>query len=99
MVEWVCENFSKGSTCLDVGACDGKWADLLGNYLTMDAIEIFSPNVGKHKLAKKYRNVFVADIRGFQYFEGDYDLIIFGISALQIKNGDHQLPQEHLSFP
>lgn len=76
MVEWVCENFSKGSTCLDVGACDGKWADLLNTYLTMDAVEIFAPNVRKHKLATKYRNVFEADIRGFQYFE--YDLIIFG---------------------
>ena len=26
IVEWVKENFPKGSTCLDVGACDGKWA-------------------------------------------------------------------------
>lgn len=76
VVEWICENFSKGSTCLDVGACDGKWADLLGNYLIMDGIEIFEPNITKHKLEKKYHNIFNADVRGFQYRH--YDLIIFG---------------------
>ena len=76
VVEWICENFSKGSTCLDVGACDGKWSDLLGNYLIMDGIEIFEPNITKHKLEKKYHNIFNADVRGFQYRH--YDLIIFG---------------------
>jgi uncharacterized protein (DUF433 family) len=78
VVEWVVQNFEKGSTCLDVGACDGKWHYLLGNHLTMDAVEIFEPNIVKHDLAKKYRHVFNANIVGFQYFEGDYDLIIFG---------------------
>lgn len=76
VVEWICQNFSKGSTCLDVGACDGKWSDLLGNYLIMDGIEIFEPNITKHKLEKKYHNIFNADVRGFQYRH--YDLIIFG---------------------
>lgn len=76
VIEWVCENFSKGSTCLDVGACDGKWSYLLGDYLIMDGIEIFEPNIVKHNLQKKYRHVFCADIRDFQYFR--YDLIIFG---------------------
>lgn len=76
VVEWICQNFSKGSTCLDVGACDGKWSDLLGNYLIMDGIEIFEPNITKHKLEKKYHNIFNADVRGFQYRH--YDLVIFG---------------------
>ena len=76
VIEWVCQNFSKGSTCLDVGACDGKWSYLLGDYLIMDGIEIFEPNIVKHNLQKKYRHVFCADIRDFQYFR--YDLIIFG---------------------
>ena len=76
VVEWICQNFSKGSTCLDVGACDGKWSDLLGNYLIMDGIEIFEPNITRHKLEKKYHNIFNADVRGFQYRH--YDLIIFG---------------------
>ena len=76
-IEWIMKNFSKGSFCLDVGACDGKWADLLGDYLVMDGVEIYRPNIEKHNLMSKYRYIFNADIREFQYFD-DYDLIIFG---------------------
>lgn len=75
-VSWISQNFSKGTTCLDVGACDGKWADLLNDYLIMDGIEIYQPNIGKHKLNNKYRRVFLGDIRKFEYKR--YDLIIFG---------------------
>ena len=75
-VSWISKNFSKGSTCLDVGACDGKWADLLNDYLIMDGIEIYAPNIGKHKLTGKYRKVHLGDIREFTYKH--YDLIIFG---------------------
>ena len=78
MIEWICKNFSKGSTCLDVGACDGKWADLLRGYLVVDGVEIFEPNIVKHNLATKYRHIYNADIRDFKYFENEYDLIIFG---------------------
>ena len=75
-VLWVKQHFQKGATCLDVGVCDGKWSDLLGDYLTMDGVEIYGPNIVKHKLETKYKHIFNADIRTFQYFE--YDLIIFG---------------------
>ena len=75
-VAWIKANFEKGSTCLDVGACDGKWSDILGGYLTIDAVEVFEPNVRKHDLKSKYRMVYVDDIRGLKY--GEYDLIIFG---------------------
>lgn len=74
--KWIMERFSKGSTCLDVGACDGKWAKLLGDYLIMDGIEIYSPYVRKWKAYKFYREFFVSDIRQFKYKR--YDLIIFG---------------------
>ena len=77
MIEWIKGHFQKGETCLDVGACDGKWSDLLGGYLTIDAIEIFAPNIHKHKLTDKYRTVYCGDIRGFKYGQ-EYDLIIFG---------------------
>lgn len=76
MINWVKKIFPSGATCLDVGACDGKWAELLGDYLNMDAIEIFKPNITKNKLKQKYRNVYNLDICDYEYRW--YDLIIFG---------------------
>lgn len=75
-VKWICANFSCGSTCLDVGACDGKWSDLLRDYLVMDGVEVWQPYIEKYKLARKYRKLFETDIRSFTYRH--YDLIIFG---------------------
>ena len=76
MVKWVKKTLPKGSTCLDVGACDGKWYDLLGDYLEMDAVEAFWPNILKHRLYEKYGKVYGEDAA---YIEYDwYDLIIFG---------------------
>lgn len=76
MVHWIRDHFQAGSTCLDVGACDGKWADLLQGYLTIDAVEIYGPNIDAHHLKSKYRKVFNSDIRRMRYKH--YDLIIFG---------------------
>lgn len=75
-VQWIKENFEKGAECLDVGACNGKWFDLVGDYLTMDAIEIWMPNIRKYELVKKYRMVICSDIIKANYLF--YDLIIFG---------------------
>lgn len=74
--EWIRANFPHGASCLDVGACDGKWAHLVGDHLDMDAVEIFPAYVRKYNLKDKYRAVYLADIRGFSY--DHYDLIIFG---------------------
>lgn len=74
--DYIVNTIPKGSVCLDVGACDGIWYDLLKNHLAMDAIEIYEPNIVEHELKKKYVNVFNEDIRGFTYVK--YDLIIFG---------------------
>ena len=74
--QWVRQNFPKDASCLDVGACDGVWHELLGNWLKMDAVEIFFPNVTNNRLADKYRNVLVGDIADIQYEH--YDLVIFG---------------------
>lgn len=76
--EWIRQNFPKGSTCLDVGACDGVWFDLLGDHLEMDACEIFEPNIQQHRLNDKYNYVFSGDICDYLYGHGQYDLIIFG---------------------
>lgn len=75
-VEWILKNIPQDATCLDVGACDGKWAQLVGAHLEMDGIEIFPRYVRKFKLENKYRKVFIADIRRFKY--DHYDFIIFG---------------------
>lgn len=76
IVRWIKERFPEGATCLDVGAGNGRWLDLLGDYLDMDAVEIFEPYVDRYFLREKYRNVFVGDIAGMEY--DWYDLILFG---------------------
>lgn len=73
---YIRDNFKPGCTCLDVGACDGKWFKYLGDYLTMDAVEIWEPNVRKFQLEYKYKRVFTMDVADLKY--DWYDLIIFG---------------------
>lgn len=74
--DWILRNVKKGATCLDVGACDGNYSRVLGDYLIMDAIEVYEPNVERNRLTEKYRKVFVADIRGFKYKK--YKVVVFG---------------------
>lgn len=73
---WIREHFPRGSTCLDVGPCDGKYSDMLRDYLIMDCVEIFRPNIEEHRLKDKYRRCVCEDIAKFDY--NYYDLIIFG---------------------
>ena len=76
VTHWIKENFPEGSTCLDVGACDGIWHSWIGPHLVMDAVEAFGPNINFHNLTRKYRKVYEIDIDDFRY--AHYDLIIFG---------------------
>ena len=76
VVNYIYQHFAPGSSCLDVGACDGKWHDLLGHYLVMDAVEVWAPNIREHRLKDKYRRVWECDAYDFRYDR--YDLIIFG---------------------
>ena len=69
---WVLEHFPAEATILDVGACNGKWRELLPGY-TMDAVEIFKPYADR---LTGYRKVYVGDV--FDYWYQWYDLIIFG---------------------
>lgn len=73
---WIYRNFTEGQTCLDVGPGQGTYADLMCGYLTMDACEIFEPNVKIYGLKEKYRRIAVCDIADFKYEW--YDLVIFG---------------------
>jgi len=70
--EWIRDSFTPKATVLDVGACNGKWRDLLPEY-TMDAVEIFRPYAEK---LTGYRSVIIGDI--FDFWYEWYDLIIFG---------------------
>lgn len=76
IVQWLQTNFRKGDTCLDVGACDGIWYDMLSDFFNMDAVEIFTDNIIKHDLENKYNQVFNVNIVDLQY--NYYDCIIFG---------------------
>ena len=77
VAEYLKTMFPRGCTVLDVGAGEGTYYDLLGDYFkTMDAVEIFEPNIDNYRLEDKYRNVYCTDIRRFKY--GFYDIIIFG---------------------
>ena len=78
IAQWIRQNFPKGTTCLDVGACDGMWFNLLGDYLKMDGCEIYKPNIDTHQLRDKYDYVFSGDISDYWYGRNLYDLIIFG---------------------
>ena len=76
MAGWIRGRFDDGATCLDVGACDGNWWNRVGGFLTMDAVEIWQPNVDRHQLEQKYRRVWCMDVADLEYEY--YDLIIFG---------------------
>ena len=90
-VDWVMKNFERGATYLDVGICDGKWHYYLGDYLKMDGIEIYEPNIVKYDLKSKYENVILGDIKDFEYEY--YDLIIFGdvLEHLSVKDAQKVL--------
>lgn len=72
--KWIRENFPPTSRILDVGACDGKWKQLLDEYENMDAVEAWEPNC--IAIGPMYRHVYHKDIAELEY--GEYDLVIFG---------------------
>lgn len=70
---------------LDVGACDGKWADLIQGAavyqkklpaIRMDAVEAWMPNA--NQIVHKYDHVYAAEMQHFTYRKGAYDLALFG---------------------
>lgn len=83
---WIRTHFSRFSTILDMGACDGKWRYLLPRFRNMDGVEVFEPNYNHLKELNIYRNLYLADARTFEY--DWYDLIIFGDIV------EHMTPEE-----
>lgn len=75
--EYIKERFNKNCTILDVGAGEGTYYNLLGDfYKNIDAIEVYKPNIKKYELEKKYREVYNINIKDAKYPK--YDVIIFG---------------------
>jgi predicted TPR repeat methyltransferase len=66
----------KPLTVLDIGAGEGKYADLIAARAEVHAVEIWEENIDKYDLDNKYDTVFLEDARLFEDF--DYDLVIFG---------------------
>ena len=88
--EWIREHFPDPETeILDVGACDGKWRELLPEY-TMDAVEIWPPYAEALR-GKGYREIYNEDAGTFA-FEW-YDLIIFGdvIEHMNVEDAQYTL--------
>ena len=79
IVAWICERVPENGHVLDVGACDGKWADLIRDCRTdvhLDACEIYKGNA--ERILYKYDHLFVGDIFYYRYAPHMYDIVIFG---------------------
>lgn len=77
IADYLKSKFDKSAKILDVGAGSGTYYNYLGDYFkSMDAVEVFEPNIKEFDLENKYRKVFNVDIKDFEYEY--YDIIIFG---------------------
>ncbi len=61
---------------LDVGAGAGTYGRMLGDYVYIDAIEIFEPYIERFGLHEMYNNVYNMNILAFDF--SPYDYIIMG---------------------
>lgn len=64
---------------LDIGAGDGKWAELLPDK-RLDAVEIWPEYVKKYNLQKKYKNLYIINIINFVKVKDitDWEVVILG---------------------
>jgi hypothetical protein len=76
---WVYEHLDFDAEILDVGAGWGKYRNLLPDYPSVDAVEVWSPYVDAEHLHERYRHVMVTDVTclapDILY---EYDAVIFG---------------------
>lgn len=75
--EYLVDKYKGNAKILDVGAGEGTYRNLLYDvFKTIDAVEVFRPNIIKYNLKQKYHRVYNIDIKDFKYKY--YDIIIFG---------------------
>ena len=85
--EYLTKNFKPTDTVLDIGAGEGTYQHLLGDYFyTMDAVEIWHPYIAAFDLNTKYRNVFLTDIMEFEF--DFYNIIIIGDTLEHLSKED-----------
>jgi SAM-dependent methyltransferase len=75
--QYLCENYDKNCSILDIGCGHGYYYKLLNDHFSkFDAVEIWSPYIEEFKLNEMYDNVFNVDIMNFDF--EFYDIIIMG---------------------
>ena len=92
VAEYLIDKYHSKCSVLDVGAGEGTYYDLIGDYFNnMDAVEVFKPNIDNFGLENKYKKVYNANICDFKY--DFYDIIIFGdiIEHLEVKEAQEVL--------
>lgn len=81
-------NAFRGKRGIDIGPGMGWWADLTG-WGELDALEIWATYVREYDLARKYRKVFIGDVRDFDFV--GYDYAIMGDVLEHLTVGEAQL--------
>ncbi len=93
------EHFNQYSTVLDVGPGAGFYGETLkhNGFYYVDAVEIFEPYIEQFALKRSYRNVYVGDIRTFE-FPQHYDLVILGDVLEHLSVEDSQILTANLPY-
>lgn len=83
VAEYVLKHYSSDTRILDVGAGQGKYGIMLGDYAHVDACEIWEPYVVENDLRAIYRRVIVrdfVDVADESSTSGvsEYDLVVMG---------------------
>ena len=89
---YIIDNFNENIEILDVGAGEGTYYNLLGDYFrNIDGVEVYRKNIEDNHLESKYRRIYWEDIRNFKYEY--YDLVIFGdiLEHLEIEEAQEVL--------
>ncbi len=94
--EHLFDNFKVNINILDVGAGSGSYGTLLKqDFTNIDCIEAFAPYRKQFDLDNIYRNVFIGDIREFNFFL--YDYLILGDILEHLPTNEAQMLLEKIT--
>lgn len=90
---YILNNFNTNIKILDIGAGSGTYSDLLSpcGFKNLDCVEVFTENITKYNLEKKYNKVINEDITKIDIDYSQYDLIILGDVLEHINIDDAKL--------